>query len=103
MFVFANLINAFATVLSFILTAYMWILIIRALISWVNPDPYNPIIRFLYKATEPLLYEVRKRLPYTGGIDISPIIVILVIFFLQVFLVTTLQEFAIKMKMGGGL
>ena len=63
----------------------MWIIIVRALISWVNPDPYNPIVRFLYQITEPVLYAIRKRLPYIGGIDISPIVVLLVIMFLQAF------------------
>ncbi len=98
MFVFANFINAVAMVLNYVLWLYMWIIIIRSLISWVNPDPYNPIVRFLYKATEPVLYAVRKRIPYIGGIDISPIVVILVIFLLQMFLVATLQDLAIKLK-----
>ncbi len=98
MFVLANFINAVAMVLNYVLWLYMWIIIIRALISWVNPDPYNPIVRFLYKATEPVLYAIRKRLPYIGGIDISPIVVILVIFLLQMFLVATLQDLAIKLK-----
>lgn len=103
MFVFANLVEALATIVSYLLTIYMWIIIIRALISWVNPDPYNPIVRFLYQATEPVLYPIRRRLPFMGGIDISPIIVLLVILFLQVFLVRTLNELAIRLRMGGGL
>ncbi len=72
MFVLANLLNAFAQILHYVLNIYMWIIIIRALLSWVNPDPYNPIVRFLYQVTEPVLDQVRKRLPYIGGIDISP-------------------------------
>lgn len=103
MFVFANLIEASATIISYLLTIYMWIIIIRALISWVNPDPYNPIVRFLYQATEPVLYPIRRRLPFMGGIDISPIIVLLVIMFLQVFLIRTLNELAMRLRMGGGL
>jgi YggT family protein len=103
MFVFANLIDALATVLSYVLTLYMWIIIIRALISWVNPDPYNPIVRFLYQITEPVLSAIRKRLPYIGGIDISPIVVLLVIMFVQAFLIGTLHELAFKLKAGGGL
>ncbi len=101
--VLPNFLDAIATILSYILTIYMWVIIIRALISWVNPDPYNPIVRFLYKATEPVLYAIRKRLPYIGGIDISPIIVLLVIMFLQAFLVGTLHDIALKLKFGGGL
>ncbi|OGP09532.1 MAG: hypothetical protein A2056_03445 [Deltaproteobacteria bacterium GWA2_42_85] len=101
MFVFANLIDASATVIYYLLTIYMWIIIIRSLISWVNPDPYNPIVRFLYQATEPVLYPIRRRLPFMGGIDLSPIIVLLIIIFLQVFLVKTLNELALKLRIGG--
>ena len=103
MFIFANLLDALATVVSYLLTIYMWIIIIRALISWVTPDPYNPIVRFLYQVTEPVLYPLRRRLPFMGGIDISPIIVLLVILFLQVFLGRTLNELAVRLRMGGGL
>ena len=101
MFVFANLIDASATVIYYLLTIYMWIIIIRSLISWVNPDPYNPIVRFLYQATEPVLYPIRRRLPFMGGIDLSPIIVLLIIIFLQVFLVKTLNELALRLRIGG--
>ena len=103
MVVFANLIEALATIVSYLLQIYMWVIIIRALISWVNPDPYNPIVRFLYQVTEPVLYPIRRRLPFMGGIDLSPIIVLLAILFLQVFLVKTLNELAFRLKMGGGL
>jgi len=92
-FVLANLIDASATVIYYLLTIYMWIIIIRSLISWVNPDPYNPIVRFLYQATEPVLYPIRRRLPFMGGIDLSPIIVLLIIIFLQVFLVRGFKFF----------
>jgi YggT family protein len=103
MFVFANLIDSIATILSYILTLYMWIIIIRALISWVNPDPYNPIVRFLYQITEPVLHVIRKRLPYIGGIDLSPIVVLLVIMFVQAFLIGTLHDVALNIRHGGGL
>lgn len=103
MFALANLLRAFALVLDYALTAYMWIIIIRALISWVNPDPYNPIVRFLYQVTEPVLYRIRRAVPYMGGLDISPLIVILVIYFLKWFLVTTLIDVAFKLRTGGGL
>jgi YggT family protein len=101
MFVLANLLNAFAQILHYVLNIYMWIIIIRALLSWVNPDPYNPIVRFLYQVTEPVLDQVRKRLPYIGGIDISPIIVIFIIWFLQGFLVQTISDIALRMRIGG--
>ncbi len=98
MFVLSNFLSATARVLDIALWIYMWIIIIRALISWVNPDPYNPIVRFLYQATEPVLYRVRRYLPYTGGIDFSPLVVILIIIFLQTFLVNTLQELAFRLR-----
>jgi YggT family protein len=73
----------------------MWIIIGRAVISWVNPDPYNPIVRFLHSVTEPVLYPIRRWLPINlGGIDFSPILVILAIIFLQSFLVQSLADLA---------
>ncbi|MBI5599889.1 MAG: YggT family protein [Deltaproteobacteria bacterium] len=100
MFVVANFLSAVAEVVSWGLTIYMWVLIARSLISWVNPDPYNPIVQFLYRVTEPVLYPIRRRLPYIGGIDLSPVAVILAIIFLQIFLVGTLRQMA--MRLGGG-
>jgi YggT family protein len=95
MFVLGNLLEALATVIYYVLTIYMWIIIARAVISWVNPDPYNPIVRFLYSVTDPVLLAIRRRLPlYFGGIDFSPIIVILAIIFLQRFVVASLHDLA---------
>jgi len=69
--------NALATVINLIFQIYFYIVIGRAIISWVNPDPYNPIVRFLHNATEPVLYRIRKLLPvHFGGIDLSPIILL---------------------------
>ncbi len=100
MFVIGNFLAAIARILDIALTLYMWIIIARAVVSWVNPDPHNPIIRFLNAVTEPVLYQVRRRLPISfGGIDFSPIIVLLVIVFVQSFLVRSLAEMA--MRMGG--
>ena len=99
MFVFGNFIVAIATILDYIFTIANWLIIIRALISWVNPDPYNPLVQFLYKTTEPLLAPFRRLLPaYSIGIDISPIFALLVIWFLKLFVVKTL--FGIAMRMG---
>ena len=93
MFVVGNFLTALASVLQILLSVYMWIIIIRALISWVNPDPYNPIVQFLRAATDPVLYRVRRWLPINfGGIDFSPIIVIAGIVFLQSFLVQSLLD-----------
>lgn len=102
MFVVANFISALAYVLDFVLTVYMYILIARAIISWVNPDPYNPIVNFLYRATEPVLYRVRRVLPDMGGLDLSPLLVLLAIFFLQKFVVSSLFEVANRLKFGIG-
>ena len=98
MFVVANFLTAIATVLDIGLRLYMWIIIARAVLSWVNPDPYNPIVRFLYSATEPVLYRVRRTVPsYAAGMDFAPLIVLLGIFFLQAFLVRSLFEFAARL------
>ena len=95
MFVLGNLLVALASVIGIVLNLYMWIIIARAVISWVNPDPYNPIVRFLYSITDPVLLAIRRRLPLSfGGIDFSPIVVILAIIFLQRFLVASLQDLA---------
>ncbi len=82
---------ALAKVIDTVLWLYMWIIIIRAVLSWVSPDPYNPIVRFIHNITEPVLYQIRRRLPVSfGGIDLSPVIVILIIIFLQNFVVQSL-------------
>ncbi len=95
MFVVNNFMMAIAQLIDFLLTAYMWIIIGRAVISWVNADPYNPIVRFLFEVTEPPLSKIRKLLPLSmGGIDFSPMILIMAIMFLQSFLVPTLKQLA---------
>ena len=88
-------VEAVAALLGTLLQIYMWIMIARAVISWVSPDPYNPIVRFLYGATEPVLYRVRRVLPlYAGGIDFSPMVVFVVIYILQMVLVRYLYDLA---------
>ncbi len=98
MFIFGNLFHATAYILDVALTLYMWIIIISALLSWVNPDPYNPIVRFLYSVTEPVLNPIRRRLGFSLGVDISPLIVILVIMFIKYFIVATLFDIASRMR-----
>jgi len=93
MFVLGNIIIGISKVLDVVLNIYMWVIIIRALISWVNPDPYNPIVQFLQRVTEPVLRPLRKLVPsWKLGIDLSPLIAILIIMFLQVALVRTLYR-----------
>ena len=84
---------AVAKVLDFVLIFFMWIVIARAVLSWVNPDPFNPIVRFIHNVTEPVLYPIRTKLPLAfGGIDLSPIVVFLGIIFLRTFVVSTLMR-----------
>jgi YggT family protein len=98
-FVMENFIVALAKIIDMALTLYMWVIVFQAIISWVNPDPYNPIVRFLYRVTEPVLAPIRRWLPLGGlGIDISPVIVILIIYFLKFFLVKTMVELAIYFR-----
>ncbi len=98
MFIISNFLQAVAVILHYGLTIYMWLVIARAVISWVNPDPYNPIVRFLYQTTEPVLYQVRRYLPLPQvGLDISPIIVFIIIIFLDNFIVKTISEIAMRL------
>lgn len=91
MLVFGNFLFALAVVVDYAVTIYLWVIIARAVLSWVSPDPYNPIVRFIHNATEPVLSRVRRALPLDlGGIDISPIVVIMALIFLQKFLVGSL-------------
>ena len=94
MFMFGNFIKAIADLLNFVLSAYIWIVIARAVISWVNADPYNPVVRFLHQVTDPVLNRIRRFLPAMGGFDLSPMVLILAIIFLQSFLVPTLRQIA---------
>lgn len=99
MFVLGNFLYALAAVLNVGLTIYMIIIIARALISWVNPDPYNPIVQFLYRSTEPVLRRVRTVLPFGAvGIDFSPLIVILGIYFVKLFLVQSLFQLSYRLR-----
>lgn len=98
MFVAGNVLTAIATILDYVLWLYMWVIIARALISWVNPDPWNPIVQFLDRATEPVLAPIRRWVGWRMGIDVSPIVVILIITFLQIAVVQSLKELAMRMN-----
>lgn len=99
MFVVSNFLLALSKILNFVLTIYIYIIIIRAIISWVNPDPYNPIVQFLYKFTEPVLAPIRRILKMeTWAIDISPIIAILIIWFLQSFFINSIVDLAMRLR-----
>jgi len=99
MFVMGNFLGAVARLLDLVLWACMWLIIIRALLSWVNPDPWNPIVQFLTRVTEPILAPIRRRVPsWRIGIDLSPLVAILAIYFVQWFLVGTLRDVAWRMR-----
>ena len=100
MFVLANFLSAFARIVDFLLTAFYWLILIRALISWVNPDPFNPIVQFLERSTDPVLAPIRRILPAAlrFGLDISPLIAFLGIMFLKSFLVNTLMDIALRLR-----
>ncbi|MFQ5892941.1 MAG: YggT family protein [Nitrospinota bacterium] len=99
MFVLGNFLQAVALVLNWVLWAYMWIVIGAVIVSWVSADPYNPIVRFLYQATEPVFYQVRRYLPVGGwGLDFSPLIVLLAIYFIKSFVVRSLVDVAVRLR-----
>lgn len=101
MFILGNLLLAVANILDIVLSVYMWVVIIAALISWVSPDPYNPVVRFLRSVTEPVFRPIRRLIGFRlGPIDISPLVVILAIIFIQRFLIRSLIELGYKIKGG---
>jgi len=87
-------VQALAGLLDMVLTLVMFVVIARAVLSWVSPDPHNPIVRIINQISEPILFPIRRNVPYLGGMDLSPIIALMVIFFLQTFLVQSLQHWA---------
>ena len=97
MFVLANFLAAVAEMIDIILGLYMFIIFGRVIISWVSADPYNPIVRFLISATEPVLYPIRRRLPMMGGIDFAPFLLILAIIFIKSFIVQSLLQVAARL------
>ena len=97
MFVLANFLAAVAEMINIILSLYMFIIFGRVIISWVSADPYNPIVRFLISATEPVLYPIRRRLPMMGGIDFAPFLLILAIIFIKSFIVQSLLQLATRL------
>jgi YggT family protein len=103
MFVAGNFLSAVAMVLHMLLQAYIWVIIIRALISWVNPDPWNPIVQILNRLTDPLLNPIRTRLMRFGGyngmgVDLSPLLLIAVVYLVDFFMVATLQDLGTRLR-----
>jgi YggT family protein len=98
MFVLENLIRAVAFTLDSLLSLYFWIVLISALLSWVSPDPRNPIVRFLYSVTEPVLNQIRRRIPFVvaGGLDLSPIVLMVGIQFTKMLVVQSLYDLSLR-------
>ena len=92
--ILANFIDAVAFLINAVLTLMFWIILIRVLMSWVSPDPYNPLVRALYQITDPILRPAQRLIPPMGGLDLSPIVVLLGIQFIKIFLVQSLHELA---------
>jgi YggT family protein len=98
MFVASNFILAIARLVHLILEAYFWIIIARSVLSWVSPDPLNPIVRLLFRVTEPVLRPIRRRLPMMMGFDLSPVVVLVALRFGDWFLVDSLHDLAISLR-----
>jgi YggT family protein len=99
MFVLGNLLNTVAMILQIVIWSYFWVIIARVVLSWVNPDPFNPIVRFIYRATEPVLRPIRHRLPTAGtGLDLSPMIVMIAIWAVDSFLISTIRDLAVRLR-----
>jgi YggT family protein len=95
MFLAHFVIVGLARIVDFVLEGYFWVVVATAVLSWVNPDPYNPIVRTLRSLTDPVLSRIRRRLPlYGGGIDFSPMVVVLAVKFLQYVVVNALLVLA---------
>jgi YggT family protein len=103
MFIVANFLVAVARVLDIGINVFIWLIVIRAIVSWISVDPFNPIVQFLNKSTDPLLFPIRKLLPFSlkWSIDITPIIAVLILIFAQSFVVNTLVDIAMRLKMAG--
>ncbi|MEI6154844.1 MAG: YggT family protein [Deltaproteobacteria bacterium] len=99
MFVFGNLFSGIAYVLDMLLNLYFWVIFARAILSWIRPDPYNPIVRTICKLVDPVTYRISKIIPTRiGMVDIAPFVLMLAIIFAQKFLVATLFDFGARMK-----
>jgi len=98
MFVLGNLLITIGKLLNFAIGVYIWLIIIRALLSWFNPDPFNKFVQLLHDITEPVLRPVRRLLPVNLGIDISPIIIIILLYFTQSFIARTIIDLGVRLR-----
>ena len=100
MIILGNLLRALATILSQVLRLYSFVILVSVLISWVSPDPFNPVVRILRAATEPIFAWVRRHLPFAmvGMLDLSPLIVLITIQLIQMVLVQSMFDYAYRMR-----
>ena len=100
MFVIGNLCQAVATILDKVLWLYRIVILVAVLISWVSPDPFNPVVQFLRSVTEPIFAWIRRRLPFTmvGMMDLSPLVALLIIQLLQMVVVRSLFELGVRLR-----
>lgn len=99
MFVFGNLFSTIGSIINMLLTIYFWIIFARAVLSWVRPDPYNPIVRTICRLVDPVTYKISRLIPTRAGmVDFAPFILMLIIMFLQRFLVRTLIDIGERMR-----
>lgn len=99
MILFSNALAAVASLIGFALKLYFWVVLLSAVLSWVRPDPYNPVVRVIRQLTEPVFFRVRKLLPftYTSGIDFSPIIVLAAIELIDSVVIKTMLQYSASM------
>lgn len=98
MFVIGNLLTAVATVLHALFNTLLLVILVNALLSWVRPDPMNPIVQFLERVSDVVCNPIRRVLPTAmGGIDFAPFLAMLAIWFIDMFLYNTLRDLAIRM------
>lgn len=98
MILFANILLALAKIIELangLLTVYKYILLASVIISWVNADPYNPIVNFIYRVTEPALRRIRRYMPDTGMLDLSPLVLFAVIYLVQIVVLDTAYSYLI--------
>lgn len=102
MFLFANILLALAKLVelaSGLLTLYKYILLASVVISWVNADPYNPLVNFIYRVTEPVLSRIRRQMPDTGMLDLSPLVAFAAIYILQIVVIDTAYHYLVTIAM----
>ena len=101
MILLANILLALAKIVelaSGVLTIYKYILLASVIISWINADPYNPIVNFIYRVTEPLLQRIRRYMPDTGALDLSPIVLFVLIYLVQIIVFDTAYTYLMMLS-----